>query len=370
MNGNNAPIAAAHSVNITAGKPLAETEQERNGTSPVPHPESPSQLEEKRVPRGSTPKADRSRRKLAMLKRCGLFGQDLQGASIVRACSLDDLRGAYQLVHDSFAENHFIEPEPSRIRLRIYETEPDTATFVAKANGSVVGVLSIVGDSREFGLPSDAAFGYELNTLRAKGARLCEVTNQAVATEYRKSGVATELMRCAMAHTMKSGYDEAVASVSPSHGGFYQLLNFREIGSQRSYSKAINDPVVALSMDVSQYRVDPAGLDEAELFIRHFLVEGNHFQQNVVTWDLEAKRRFLDRELLQRLFISETGYITLCSKTELRAMKQVWGERLFASVTGESLFISARKWIGAILCVLHVHDDHAWLPVPFRSSHH
>ena len=266
--------------------------------------------------------ANRARRKLAMLKRSGLFGHETQGAVIERACSLADLREAYGLVHEVFAETGYIRPEPSRLRMRMFETLPQTATFVAKVNGRVVGVLSIVGDSPELGLPSDAAFKTELDGLRSGGARLCEVTNQAVEEQYRKSAVATELMRCAMAHTTVAGYDENVAAVSPSHSGFYRLLNFRQVGSERSYSTIMNDPVVALSMDVNQFRRPPNGLDEAERFMHHFLAEGNHFLKDVGRWAKEAEQCFLKRDLLRRRRIQ---HISLTSWVHFRRRRRPRG---------------------------------------------
>src|SRR5690606_24648419 len=166
-------------------------------------------------------------RKLGLLKKSGLFGDNLKGCTIGRACTADDLRQAYRLVHDVFLGSGFIDRDPSGMRLRIYETTAETATFVAKVGGKVVAVLSVVEDSPDLGLPSDCVFKREFDAMRRSGKRLCEVTNQAVIEEYRKSAVPTELMRCAIAVSLTQGFHEAVASVSPSHNGFYELLGFR-----------------------------------------------------------------------------------------------------------------------------------------------
>src|SRR5690606_29396812 len=111
----------------------------------------------------------------------------------------------------------------------LFETLAESATFVARKDGEVIGVLSMVGDTPGFGLPSDHVFGAELDALRAAGGRLCELTNQAIAEEYRQSAIASELMRCALAHGVKAGYDEAIATVSPSHNAFYGMLGFRQV---------------------------------------------------------------------------------------------------------------------------------------------
>lgn len=316
---------------------------------------------------GSASKTDHSRRKLAMLKRCGLFGHDLRGATIVRACKWEDLREAYRLAHDVYSEAGYIRPDPSGLRVRMFEAMPETATFIAKVNQRIVGVLSVVVDSPLLGLPSDEAFKAELDAVRGNNKKLCEMTNQAVAADYRNSAVPTELMRCAMAHGFKAGYSGAIATVSASHQGFYRMLGFMEVGSERSYSATLHDPVVALTVEADHYRQPLNGLDQAEQFVQEFMTTGNPFMDVVTDWDAKARRRFLEASLLRQLFVTETGFITNCSKIELRALERAWGERLFAKVTGGSFLTAAQKWVEALLSVLKVHDDHPWLPIPVHS---
>jgi ribosomal protein S18 acetylase RimI-like enzyme len=297
-------------------------------------------------------------RKLRLLKRSGLFGDNTKGCTIERACTLDDLRQAYRLVHDVYLETGFIRPEPSGMRLRMFETTSETATFVAKAEGRVVGVLSVVLDSPDLGLPSDAVFKPELDALRRTGARLSEVTNQAVADDYRKSAVPTELMRCAIALLMKAGYHEAVASVSPSHNGFYDLLGFRQVGSERSYSDKLHDPVIALSLNINQYREPRNELSTTERFMHEFLTETNHFMTRVGDWTREAKRQFLDPELLRQLFLHDGGFLTACSPEELRILYRRWGHEIFEAVAGERL--------GAKIAA--INQELPWTPVETKTT--
>lgn len=285
-----------------------------------------------------TPDADRSLadRKMGLLQRAGLFGEDTRGATIERAYTLEDLRKAYRLVHNVYLGTGYLSPEPAGLRLRIYETTSETATFVAKKDGEVVGVLSVVGDSKDLGLPSDGAFKTELDEVRASGARLCELTNQAVAEGYRKSAVPTELMRCAIAHGIKAGYHYSVATVSPSHNGFYELMGFQRLGSQRSYSHKVYDPVVALTLDLDRYRQPAQGLNATEQFIYNFVAEGNRFLTCVSDWAKQAVRHFLNPELLEQLFVSERNFLAECSPAELMILQRRWGQELFSAVTGVS----------------------------------
>jgi ribosomal protein S18 acetylase RimI-like enzyme len=275
-------------------------------------------------------------RKLALLKQVGLFGADTKGAIIRRAYTARDLQQAYRLVHDVFLDTGYMKPEPSGIRLRMYETLSETATFIAEKNGTVVGVLSVVGDSPELGLPSDAAFKPELDAMRRSSARLCELTNQAVAEDYRKSAVATELMRCAIAHGMTAGYDESVATVSPGHNGFYEMVGFRGLGSQRSYSKKLHDPVVALTMDLDRYRRPVDGLGETGSFLNHFGRDDNPFLAHVAGWTQQARSHFRTAELLQELFVKERNFLAECSPDELEILEQRWGEETFFAVATAS----------------------------------
>jgi ribosomal protein S18 acetylase RimI-like enzyme len=275
-----------------------------------------------------------SDRKLAMLKRSGLFGADLRGATIERACSFDDLRQAYRLVHQVYTKTGFIKPEAAGIRLRLYETTSETATFVAKIDGAVVAVLSVVGDSPDLGLPSDEAFGGELNHLRAHDMRLSELTNQAVADDYRRSALPTELMRCAIAHCLAAGYHEAIATVSPSHVGFYDLIGFRQVGSERSYSSKLHDPVVALSLNLETYRQPAGKLDETEMFLRTQAVEENPYREQVAAWAKQARRSFLNASLLEQLFVAERNFLAECTFEELKILCRRWGQELFALVSG------------------------------------
>lgn len=271
-------------------------------------------------------------RKLMLLKRSGLFGHDLKGAHVCRATTLEDLQGAYSLVHDVYLSRGYIHAEPSGMRLRIHETSSDTATFIAKADGRVVGVISVVGDSMDIGLPSDACFRPELDDLRARGIRLCEVTNQVVADEFRKSAVTTELMRCAVAHALKMGYRAGIATVSPSHGSFYDFLGFQQIGGERSYSQKIYDPVVALMIDYNHYRCPPPGLTRASNFAHHFLGPENPYVGNVHAWDRLARARFLNAELLEQLFVIRSNFLAECSPEALETVRMRWGCELFRTV--------------------------------------
>lgn len=292
------------------------------------------------LPEVPSPKERRIARKMSLIRRSGLFGADTRGAKISRAATLEDLRDAYKLVHRIYLGNGYISEEQAEMRLRIFETSPDTATFIAKKDGRVVGVLSIVHDSEAFGLPSDEAFSEELRLLRATGRKIGEITNQAVDEAFRSSAVPTELMRCALAHGIEAGFDLGIAAVSPSHNAFYELLGFRQIGGRRSYSGKIHDPVVPLQIDLAAHRNPQEPRDEVEEFTHAFLTAQNPYFLYVKAWEYVASERFRAPELLRGLFIQERNFIGECTDAQRQALEAHWGEDLFAMVTGP-LFVKS-----------------------------
>lgn len=280
---------------------------------------------------------ENSSRRLALLKRMGLFSPDTRGARIIRACTHRDLRGAYRLVHDTFVETGYILPHRSRMRVRLFEATEDMATYVAKFGEEVVGVQSIVTDSPELGLPSDQAFRAEIDALRATGAKVYEATNQAVAPQFRKSGVPTELIRVALAHAFGLNCHEVITTVSPGHARFYEFIGFRAISGVRSYSAKIDDPVIVLSINTVEYRNRHVEGDTDELAIRDFSLHGNPYLRYVRSWDFLAKRLFRDSAMLHDLFVQEARLLEECSDADREYLFGRWGERAFAAALGIDL---------------------------------
>ena len=159
-------------------------------------------------------------------------------------------------------------------------------------------------EHEKLGLPSDWVFQDEIDVLRIGesaitsgcGHIVCEATNQAIAPAYRKSAVATELMRCMFAHALAVGCDELITTVSPGHARFYELLGFEKTSPVRSNSAEVDDPVVVM-------RVNVAGLlaravdanddsDEATIFIKCRCLASNPYREKVPQWESEAAQVF------------------------------------------------------------------------------
>jgi hypothetical protein len=276
-------------------------------------------------------------RRLELLRRSGLFGEPPRGTLIRPACGSDDMRAVFRLVHDTFVEKGYILPQASGMRLRVHEATPELMTFIALTGGRIVGAISVVSDSEDLHLPSDDAFSEEIGHLRSAGLRLCEVTNQVTAADYRRSPVTTELMRCVMAHALRTNQDMILASVSPIHESFYDLIGFRTIGSVRSYSQKVEDPVILMGLDVKDVLASRApGPDEVMAFMYRFLISNNPYLPYVEGWAILARHFFTEGQSLRALFVSETGFLRTCTKNEREAIRRRWGEEMFSRVMAES----------------------------------
>ena len=169
---------------------------------------------------------------------------------------------AYRLVHDAFVGEGLLEADPRRLRVRPYELVPDMATFIAKSAERVIGVMSVVPDSSDLGLPSDRVFSAELDRLRKAGRKVVEITNLAVAPDFRRTSAFLELSRAVTAHVVEHGFDDGFVAVSPKHVlCFEQILRFEPWGSLRSYRTDAHDPVEGLRLDVHGFEHALRGVD-------------------------------------------------------------------------------------------------------------
>ena len=251
-----------------------------------------------------TPRAQRIIRRMQSF---GLFKKDTFGAMYNRATSCRDLEQAFRLVHDVYVEAGYIRPQPHGIRMRHFECAPNTATFTAKApSHDTIGVMSVVMDSSDFGLPSDRIYKEEIDKIRRPGHSICEFSNQAILREFRKKGPSTELMRCACAYAYGMGVSDIVCSVSPNVVSFYQMMRFNRIGETKNYSAVLNDPVVLIhAPDIQNRGVEAAeSKDSAYQFFMRFFFQDNPYFSRFHAWEI----------LNQRMFNDEFGFAEVIAK--------------------------------------------------------
>lgn len=287
-------------------------------------------------PRWRSQRRGQADRRMILLKRAGLFSNDTQGAKITRATGLEDLTAAYRLVHDVFVQRGYIARCGDGLRVRVFEALPETATFVAKVEDQVVGVTSVLIDSPDLGLPSDQAFKAEIDEFRTQDRKVCEGTNWLVAESHRHSAVMTELMRCSFAHALAQGCTDFIGAVSPGHAGFYGLLGFETIGTERSYCEDIHDPVVMVRLDLTglagRFKDIDRSTNEVERFLKSYYIDKNPYHRFVGTWQILSQRLFQNPDLLGELFVHRSSLPSRCGPTQQRAVESRWGKEVFDRV--------------------------------------
>ena len=240
----------------------------------------------------------RAKRIIQKMQAFGLFRKDMIGATYERATTCRDLEQAFRLVHDVYVDAGYIRPQAHGIRMRHFECSPDTATFTAQAaSHGTIGVMSVVMDSDDFGLPSDHIYKDEIDKLRANGSTICEFSNQAVLKEFRRKGPSTELMRCAFAHAYAKGVTDIVFSVSPNVVSFYEMMHFQRFGETRNYSTTLNDPVVLIHVPDIQTRgaYSERSDDPAYRFFMKFFYQENPYIKRFHSWEILNQRMFNDQ---------------------------------------------------------------------------
>lgn len=299
--------------------------------------------------------AVRLRRRVSLFKRVGMVAREAANNSIriERAVSAEDLRAAYKLVHDVFVFQKYITPQNSGMRIRIYEALPEMATFVAKVDDQVVGVMSLVPDSAELGLPSDRVFGKELGRLRKMGRRVSEVTNLAVAEEYCKSSVLLELSRCICAHAVNSGVDDMFIAISPGHSAFFEtILQFDAWGEARNYGHDVVDMVEGKRLDVNAIADRAASADKLlgkDAFLYDWFVANNPEYLRTAAAATWADRAFRHAAVLKSLFGAGGELLRQCTPDQLRVLRRRWGEAIFESVFGHGGAVAA-SFVAPVIC--------------------
>ncbi|MBN2212145.1 MAG: GNAT family N-acetyltransferase [Sedimentisphaerales bacterium] len=297
-------------------------------------PAPPAQPSATKRPQGKS-------RRMKLMERRGCFGELPPEVTISRATSLEDLCEAYQLVHDNYIQKGYISPHPSGLRIRSYETASETATFIAKANGRIIGVTSGVIDSDDLGVPADKAFKTEIDDLRLQGYKVCEGTNWVIAPEYRSTNVMPELMRVCFAYSIAQGCNGMLATVSPNHGHFYEMLCFDQVGSERSSSPDIDDPVVLQLNSYDEFyrrwrAVQPDEVSDDEV-VTSFFIADNPYYKRVQEWSRIAEAEFMKPAFLHELFVKQSNFLNECSDKEYTIIRRRWGERFMWHVWGDGV---------------------------------
>lgn len=99
-----------------------------------------------------------------------------------QAETADEIAQALQIVHNSYVELGYIEPQESRMRFNKFLALPTTVFLIAKYKNQVIGTMSIICDSA-LGLPSESAWNFK--QLRSSGKLLAEISSLSILPNFK-----------------------------------------------------------------------------------------------------------------------------------------------------------------------------------------
>lgn len=182
-------------------------------------------------------------------------------AHIVR--TQDELDEAFRLVYKEYVVKNYCPENASYMHYTFHSLLPASRTFVIKAEGKMIGTISLVPDSRA-GLPLDSIFADELAKLRKPGRLLAEVSLLALQqdmfqkktfslTDFQKLTSSFRLFKILFDYARtEGGITDFVIGMHPKHKDLYHYLNFTPIGPVRSYPGAEGKPALLMHLGIPE----------------------------------------------------------------------------------------------------------------------
>ena len=197
----------------------------------------------------------------------GCAGKTHDVVCVRPAASRDELEQAYRLVYHSYLQRAYVNRDPSEIRLSIFNAFPGAITFVGAMAEEVISTVSLVPDT-PVGMPMDEIFHHELQTLRANGRRLAEVTMLADRrAEFRRTlPMLLQLMKLVFDYaTLVLKANDLCITINPRHAKFYKrYLLFDPMGGPKSYPSVRNNPALAERLNLDDARAACDGHDNLQ----------------------------------------------------------------------------------------------------------
>lgn len=196
--------------------------------------------------------------------------------------SSNDLESISMLVNQRYSSRGYSNPaKPANHELR---KTMNVLSLQATIENRTVGTLSVQFDSEE-GLPLDCLYKFELDSLRRKGAKLCQFTKLAVEKEVKSKSVLASLFHIAEIWAFQvRHYNYICIEVNPRHVAFYQRMLSFTILSEVRENQQIQAPSVLLGIDlnyldtlVKQFGGKPELADKERSFYPYFFSPEEEF---------------------------------------------------------------------------------------------
>lgn len=140
-----------------------------------------------------------------------------------------------------------------------YNKNEKSFTFVAKSNQSVLGTVTLVGDSDE-GFPLDDIFKFEMDELRKQGGNCAEISQLVVRRDAAEMlGISERkvqlfillpLFKAVYYCAKKNKINLLCITINPKHDNFYLSLGFRAVGEVKYYDTVNGAPALLRVLDL------------------------------------------------------------------------------------------------------------------------
>jgi hypothetical protein len=160
----------------------------------------------------------------------------------IRLASSDTRRqSASMLIEKRYASRGY--------QTRALEEDPQRITVLVFMEEKIVGTTTL-GLDGPAGLMADSIYKEEIDTLRAEGRSICELTKLAIDDEYvdSKHIVAVLFHLCKIYGQNIHQATDFIIEINPRHASFYKkLLGFEDFGSEKLCPR-VNAPAVLLRL--------------------------------------------------------------------------------------------------------------------------
>lgn len=234
-----------------------------------------------------------------------------------RAVTRNELEQAYNLVYRTYRSEGYLERNPARLRVSIYNALPATITFVGKLGDEVVATVTVVPDTPA-GLPMEVIYREEVESLRNGGRHLAEVTMLADRRhELRRSlPVVMALMKQVFDYcTLILSTTDLCITINPRHESYYhRYLLFDPLGDLKLYPSVRNNPALALRLDLQRAREKCDG--NQRLF--------NRFFTDRTPLEVLRQGYYMDEEDLEYFFVEKRPIFRHASARSLEYLQSVY----------------------------------------------
>ncbi|MBN2483165.1 MAG: hypothetical protein JXD21_03030 [Candidatus Omnitrophica bacterium] len=243
------------------------------------------------------------------------------------ARSRTELEQSYHLIYDEYIKRGYMQENPSHLRISFFNALPETTTFIAIAEETIIATVTLIPDS-PLGLPMDEIYHKELDTFRGQKKKICEISMLASNTEFYKNGISLMLNSKKMFfifYLFKLVYDYAkdylnldylCITINPKHKLTYDFLLFKDFGELKTYSGANGAPAIGKYADVKNIR-DECRREKNEGLERMFFsreTDPIQFSNKVM----------LREEDLEYFFMRKTDVFKNASPTQLAYLKNCY----------------------------------------------